>query len=306
MDAKVAKRTSADLNDVRVFLDALRAGSFSAAARELALPPSTISRRVARLEVELGARLFQRSARALTLTEAGRTYAAYAERALSELSTAQQAIGDLAHAPRGRVRISAPVGMGAMLWTALEGFLRDFADVRVEIDLSDRFVDLAAEGFDMSIRSRPDVGPDLIGRRLVGDTRQLFASPRYVEERGQPRTVRALADHDCVILGPHADRASWTLHSGGAPLRVKVRGRVAVNEAQLAARMAASGMGIVLLARSLCEGYVREGKLIRVLPRVSGGETSIWLVYPDRRLPAAARAVADFLVRELPPLFARR
>lgn len=295
-------RARADLNNVRCFLDVVGAGSFSAAARQHELPPSTISRRVARLEAELGVRLFQRTTRTLRLTEAGRAYAAHADRALAELATAHQVIGELRASPRGRVRISAPAGMGEVVWSVLAPFLREHPEVRVELDLADRFVDLVAEGVDLAIRSTRQPGPSLVARRLTTGPRQLFANPQYLEARGYPRTAKALADHDCVLLG-HAERATWALLGGGAPQKINVRARVCVNEARIAARVAASGFGVVLLVRSLCEPYLQHGRLVRVLPRLTGGETAVWLVYPDRRLAAAARAVADHLARELPSRF---
>jgi DNA-binding transcriptional LysR family regulator len=295
-------RAQADLNNVRFFLDAVNAGSFSAAARLYELPPSTVSRRIARLETELGVRLFQRTTRALRLTEAGRAYAGHAGRALAELSAAQQAIGELQESPRGRVRISVPAGMGEGVWASLTPFLRDHRDVRVELDLSDRFVDLVGEGFDLAIRSTRDPGQSLIARRLTSGQRQLFANPQYLEARGYPRTVKALADHDCVLLG-HTERATWSLISGAATHKVNVRGRICVNEARMAAQIAASGFGITLLVRSLCEPYLQDGRLVRILPRLTSGETGVWLVYPDRRLAAAARAVAEHLATDLPARF---
>jgi DNA-binding transcriptional LysR family regulator len=296
-------RAQADLNNVRFFLDAVNAGSFSAAARQYELPPSTVSRRIARLESELGVRLFQRTTRTLRLTDAGRAYSAYAGRALAELSAAQQAIGELRESPRGRVRISTPAGMGEGVWSSLVPFLLEHREVRVELDLSDRFVDLVAEGYDLAIRSTRDPGPSLIARRLTSGQRQLFANPQYLEARGYPRTVKSLAEHDCVLLG-HAERATWSLLSGASTHKVSVRGRVCVNEARMAARMAATGFGIALLARTLCEPYLQDGRLVRILPRVTGGESGVWLVYPDRRLAAAARAVAEHLATDLPSRFA--
>ena len=295
-------RAQADLNNVRVFLDAAGAGSFSAAARLYDLPPSTISRRVARLEAELGVRLFQRTTRALRLTEAGRAYSAHAGRALAELTAAQQAIGELRESPRGRVRISSPAGMGEVLWSVLTPFLREHPDVRVELDLSDRFVDLVAEGFDLAIRSTRDPGQSLVARRLTSGQRELFANPQYLEARGYPRTAKALADHDCILLG-HAERATWSLVSGGVTHKINVHGRLCVNEARMAARIAASGFGVALLARSLCEPYLADGRLVRILPRLTGGQSAVWLVYPDRRLAAAPRAVAEHLAHELPARF---
>lgn len=292
--------TPADLNNVRFFLEVVDAGSFSAAARRIGLPPSAVSRRMARLEADLGVRLLHRNTRSLQLTDAGHTYLEHARRAIDALEAGHRALDDLQQSPRGRVRLSAPSGFGETLWSLLPTFLGRHPDVRVEIDLSERFVDLVGERFDLALRSTHDTRSDLIGRRFGSSPRQLFASPKYLETRGVPRTVKDLERHDCVILGPRSDRASWTLSTGKVTRKVSVRGRIAVNEARLAALGAANGLGIGLLPRALCLPFIDSGDLRQVLPRVSGGTRSLWLVYPDRRLPGAARALAEFLIRELP------
>jgi DNA-binding transcriptional LysR family regulator len=288
-----------DLNDVRFFLDVVATGSFSAAARAARLPPSSVSRRVARLEADLGARLMQRTTRSVRLTDAGRQYLEHAQRAFGELSVGQLRLGELQDAPRGRVRITAPSGFGEALGGLLPRFLGLHPEVRVEVELTERYVDLVTEGFDLAVRSSRATASELIGRRLIGAPRQLFASPSYLDARGTPRTLADLAKHDCVLLG-RTERATWTLTMGKTTRRVPVRGRVAVNEVRFAARCAAQGLGIALLPRTVCDLLVAAGSLRHVLPRADGGVTSLWIVYPDRRLPAAARALADFLVHELP------
>jgi len=289
-----------DLNNVRFFLEVVGAGSFSAAARTFALPPSAMSRRMARLEGDLGIRLLQRTTRSLQLTDAGQTYLVHARRALDALEAGQRALGELQEAPRGRVRLSAPSGFADALWPILSSFLSAYPAVRLELDLTDRLVDLVEERFDLAVRSTHDTGSALIGRRFVSSPRQLFASPGYLETHGSPRTVKDLERHDCIVLGARTDRVTWKLEVGKSTRRVSLRARVAVNEARLAARCAASGLGIALLPRSLCRPFLASAELRQVLPRASGGETSVWLVYPDRRLPAAARALAEALARELP------
>ena len=290
----------ADLNNVRFFLEVVSAGSFSAAARAFALPPSAVSRRMARLEDDLGLRLLQRTTRSVQLTEAGQTYLVHVQRALDALEAGQQALGELQVAPRGRVRLSAPSGFADALWPILSNFLAMYPAVRLELDLSDRLVDLVDERFDLAVRSTHDTSSALIGRRFISSPRQLFASPGYLETHGLPRTVKDLERHDCIVLGARTDGVTWKLEVGRSTRRVSLRARVAVNEARLAARCAATGLGIALLPRSLCRPFLASAELRQILPRASGGEASVWLVYPDRRLPAAARILADTLARELP------
>jgi DNA-binding transcriptional LysR family regulator len=295
-----------DLNNVRFFLEVVRSGSFSAAARSFALPPSSVSRRMTRLEDDLGARLLQRTTRSLQLTDAGRAYLAHAQRALEALEAGHRALGELQQSVRGRVRLTAPTGFGETLWPILSTFLCTYGDVRLELDLTDRFVDLVGERFDLGLRSTHETSSTLVGRRFSSSPRQLFASPSYVEARAVPRTVKDLERHDCIILGSHAHRAMWSLITGKTRRKVAVRGRIAVNEPRLAARSAAAGLGIALLPRSLCRPFLETGDLRQVLPRVSGGASSLWLVYPDRRLSAAARALADFIVSELPGVMSNK
>lgn len=295
----MGQRVPTDLNNIRFFVEVVNAGSFSAAARSSSLPPSTVSRRMARLEDDLGARLLQRTTRSLRLTDAGQTYLAHAQRALDELEVGRRAMGELQASPRGRVRLTAPSGFAEALWSVLPRFLDEHPEVRLELDLTERYVDLVEEGFDLAVRSSHGSTSALVGRRFGASVRQLFANPTYLGRRGLPRSIQDLTRHDCVILGARSDRATWTLGIGAERHKVTVRGRVAVNEARLAARCAASGFGVALLPRALCEEFLASGELRQILPRVTGGQTSLWLVYPDRRLPAAARAVADFLAREL-------
>lgn len=293
-----------DLNNIRYLLEAADSGSFSAAARLFGVPPSLVSRKIARLEEEVGARLFQRTTRSLTLTDAGQVFLGHARTAMQSLSQAHELLGDREGTPTGRVRLSAPAGMAEALWPLVSTFLTRHPGVRVEMELADRYVDLVEERFDLAIRSGPESRFDrLVGRRLVDAPRRLFASPGYLKLHGTPRLVSDLKNHACVILGSRAERVTWSVHVGKRSQNVVVEGRIAVNEARLAAECAADGFGIAFLPLAVCAKHVAAGKLQRVLPRASGGEVGLWLVYPDRHLPAASRALAEFIVSELPASF---
>lgn len=296
---------STDLNNIRYLLEVADSGSFSAAARLFGVPPSLVSRRIARLEEEVGARLFQRTTRSLTLTDAGQAFLSHARAGMQSFALAHELLGDSEGVLSGRVRLSAPVGTAEGLWPVVSKFLRQHPGVRVEMEFADRYVDLVEERFDMALRSAPENQADkLIGRRILDAPRRLFASPGYLKSRGIPRTVDELKDHDCVILGSHADRVTWRLHVGKQIESVIVRGCVAVNEAKIAAECAKDGFGIAFLPLAVCTKYVNAGKLKNILPKASAGKTELWLVYPDRHLPAASRALAEFLVKELPASFA--
>ena len=236
----------------------------------------------------------------VNLTDAGQAFVAQARVGMQALVLAQEALEDLKSMPTGRVRLAAPAGLADALWATVAGFLREFPEVRVEIDLSDRRIDLVDERFDMAIRSGPESRfAGLVGRRLFDAPYQLFASPKYLAAHGTPRTVSALKNHACVIFGSQSSRVTWSILVGSRPQNVMVDGRVSVNEARIAAACAADGYGIAFLPLAVCLKYLAAGSLQRVLPRASGGERGLWLVYPNRQLVAAGRALAEFLFREL-------
>jgi DNA-binding transcriptional LysR family regulator len=168
-------------------------------------------------------------------------------------------------------------------------------------------VELVEERFDLAIRSGSERrGDRLIGRRLLDAPRCLVASPEYLKANGTPHAVSDLKNHACVILGSRAERITWQVHLGKQVQNVIVQGRIAVNEATLAAECAADGFGIAFLPLAVCAKFLATGRLKRVLPRASAGRIGLWLVYPNRHLAAASRALADFLVKELPASVAAR
>jgi DNA-binding transcriptional LysR family regulator len=290
-----------DLNNIRYLLEAADSGSFSAAARLFGVPPSLVSRRIARLEREVGARLFQRTTRSLTLTDAGQAFLAHARTGMQSLTLAHESLADSQGELRGRVRLSAPVGAAHVIWATISRFLTRHPGVRIEMEFADRYVDLVEERFDLAIRSGSENrGDRLIGRRLLDTPRCLVASPDYLKSHGTPHSVSDLKNHACVVLGTRSDRVTWQIHIGKQIQNVIVQGSIAVNEATLAAECAADGFGVAFLPLVVCAKHLAAGRLMRVLPRASAGEIGLWLVYPNRHLAAASRALAEFLVKELP------
>jgi DNA-binding transcriptional LysR family regulator len=169
------------------------------------------------------------------------------------------------------------------------------------MECADRYVDLVEERFDLAIRAGSENrGDRLIGRRLLDTPRCLVASPEYLKSHGTPHSVSDLKNHACVILGTRSERVTWQVHIGKQIENVIVQGRIAVNEATLAAECAADGFGVAFLPLVVCAKHLAAGRLMRVLPRAGAGEIGLWLVYPNRHLAAASRALAEFLVKELP------
>jgi DNA-binding transcriptional LysR family regulator len=265
-----------DLNLVSAFVEVVEAQSFTAAARALGLPKSSVSRRVTELEKELGVPLLHRTTRKLSLTDAGRAYFAQAERALTELRSAAELASGMDAEPRGIVRLTAPVDVGVMgLPEILGDFSRTYPDIHVELSLSTRELDLREEGFDLAIRSGTSHDANLVARRLGHSTAGLFASPRYLNARGRPKTVGELMQHDAVLFRGKDGKALWRLEGpNGTTSSVEVSGRVSGNELMFVRNAIANGLGIGILPLFV-EVRCAEAKKIEPLERV----LSEWVVH---------------------------
>jgi DNA-binding transcriptional LysR family regulator len=290
-----------DLNRAAVFVRVVDEGGFSAAARALRLPKSSVSRSVALLEQELGARLLQRSTRKVRLTEAGGTFYERASRGLAGVEEAAAAVADLQGSLRGPMRITAPVDAGVwMLAPLVAQFVALHPMVRIEVILTSRLVDLVAEGFDFALRAAPMRDSSLIARRLGTIEVALFAAPAYLARRGTPASVAALKDHDCVVFRPDRGRGNWTLAGPGGEETVEVSGPVGADDFSFVQRLVRAGAGIGLLPSFLQNGATREDELVRVLPSHAGPGGVLHLVYPSARyLPNRAAVFRDFVVAAL-------
>ena len=201
-----------DLNRIRLFARVVEAGSFTAAARDAGLPKSSVSRAIAALERDLAVRLIHRTTRRLQPTEAGRAYYESLSRALAGIDEATAAAAELQDTPRGTVRLTAPTDLGdRLLPPLLVGFAARYPEVRVDVVLTQRFVDLVHEGIDLALRVGRLGDSRLVARPLGTVRAGVFASPRYLERRGAPRTVAALAEHECLLFRSSSGRAVWKL-----------------------------------------------------------------------------------------------
>jgi DNA-binding transcriptional LysR family regulator len=291
-----------DLNRVRLFVRVAEAGSFTGAARLSGLPTSSVSRAVAALERELAVRLIQRTTRRLQLTEAGRVYYESVSRALSGMDEAATTVSELQDAPHGRVRITAPTDLGdRLLPPILVGFSARYPEVRVEVVLTQRFVDLVHEGIDLALRIG-SLGDSRLVARPLGTVRAgVFASPRYVERRGFPRAVAALAEHECVLFRSSSGQAVWKLIGPQGAETVEVRGAISADDHHMLREAAAAGQGLALLPIVTCAGGA-AADLRRVLPSHAAEGPPLHLVYPSARLvPKRVALLRDQILRELPP-----
>ncbi len=292
-----------EIEEIVAFLRVAETGSFTAAGERLGLPKSTVSRRVARLEAKLGVQLVHRTTRSLALTEAGNMFHDRASLALAALEEATLAARDGREIPRGHLRLTAPYDVGAgSLAPLVAKFTRLYPEVTIEVLLTDRTLDLVAEGIDLALRGAAAM-PDssLVGRKLVSLEFWLVASPTYLKKHGTPRVPADLQGHELALMRATNGRTKLQLRNAdGTSEELSVRAAVSAN-----------GFGF-LRAAALADGYVammpanyglpevRTGRLVRVLPAYTVGTGNMFLVHPAAKvLPAKARAFRDFLLENL-------
>jgi DNA-binding transcriptional LysR family regulator len=287
-----------NLNDLRFFVHAAESGGFAAASRRLGLPKSTISKRVGELERQLGLSLVHRSSRRFVLTDPGRDFYDHARAAVIEAEAAESVVHRRLAEPAGMVSITASVPSAQFhLARQLPVLARTYPKLRIRLHVTDRFVDLVQEGFDIAVRSHygPLPDSDLLQRRLRQDRIVLVASPAYLAERGVPETPEALSDHDGLLIGPST--ATWEL-SGPRQRTVSTspNPRFFADESLALIGAAEAGLGIAALPHGIAAPALQGGRLAAVLPEWHAGTVTTTILTPHRRsqLPSV-RAVIDFL-----------
>lgn len=288
-----------NLSQLRVFVRLAEARSFTEAARALALPTSSISRAIGRLEGHLGARLFERTTRHLALTPLGTAYLAHASRALAELAEGERRVGELHRDPRGEVRVTLPGDLDDGFFArALADFSASHPRVRVTCVVTNRFVDLIAERFDLALRvaeALPD--SSLVARPLGRYRAWLVASPEYLSRRGHPKEPADLARHECLLNEGPGGEARWVLLGPEGEVAVTVRGRLVVDDLRVTRDLALAGAGIGVLPIAPGSRASHDARLLRVLPEHSLRAPSLFVVVPSaKRLPARVSALRDHLV----------
>ena len=291
-----------DLNEIMVFARVVQAGSFTTAAAELGMPKSTVSRKVTELEARLGARLLQRTTRKLSLTDAGRTYYDYCARIVGEIEDAERAVSSLQDAPRGLLRVTAPIHVG-YLGPIVADFLKRYPDVRLELLCTGRVVDLIEERFDLSIRAGVLADSSLVARSLGLVRWFLVATPAYLKRRGRPKSPGDLARHDCLLFGAGSTAAALHLEDGERSTHVSLSPRLLVADMDVLRAVATSGLGIAVLPAYQCVEELRAGRLERVLREWNAPPTPVHVVYPSTRhiSPKVSRFVEHLQQRMTPP-----
>jgi DNA-binding transcriptional LysR family regulator len=289
------------LESMQVFVRVAELGSFAAAAKELRLSPTMVAKHVAALEERVGAQLIRRTTRRHSITEVGRLFLERARTVLADFETAEASASELHDVARGTLRVTAPVVYGAHALAPLLGpFLREHVELTVELTLQDRLVELVEEGYDAALRTGPLPSSGLIGRPLAPLETVLAAAPAYLRERGVPRRPADLATHDCLgfTFLVHSDR--WRLVGPGGEHRVRVSGRLRINEGEALRQAALAGAGIVMQSRLLLGDDLAAGRLVRVLPRYAPPSRPVHLVYPaDRFRSPKLRRFVELVLRHL-------
>ena len=289
------------LEQLSAFVEVARRQSFAQAARQLERHVSAVSRAVAALEGRLGVRLLQRTTRRVALSEAGRDYFKRCEALLAEFEGADAEVRDRGASLRGTLRVSAATGSGQTLIAPIvPQFLAAHPRLTLDLQLSNRYVDLVEEGYDLALRVGALADSRLVVRSLAPSRRIPVASPAYLESRGAPRTPRELGAHACLVLDIGAHPQRWELVRGRARAALEVAGPLRSNNALALLAACQGGLGIALLPEFAVAAEVRRARLRRVLPGWASAEAAIYAVYPSARfIPAKVRAFVDFLAARL-------
>ncbi len=277
-------------------------GSFAAVSRQLGLSPAAVSKNVSELEAHLSARLFNRTTRRMSLTEAGALYYERIAQVLDELEEADATIAPMQDMPKGLLRVSAPVTVTlTCLSHAIPSFLARYPELSLDLRMEDRRVDIVEEGFDLAIRGSDRLeDSSLIARRLMTMTHVVCGAPGYFDRVGWPQSPQDLASHDCVqfTLSGHANL--WPFRKERRAIEIRVDGRYKVSSSLAVRDALVAGFGLSLIPRIYVEEDLAAGRLVSVLDDWTPVETTIYAVYPSRRyLQAKLRAFLGFLVDEL-------
>ena len=283
-----------DVQDMRIFARVAAMQSLSSVGTELNLTPGTISKRIQALEDDLGVKLFHRNTRSIRITEEGEKLLEYVTRILFEIEGARAAVGLNVEAPRGKLRVSAPVSLADVVGDAICEFMRRHREIDIQIDLTDRIVNLQEDGYDVVIRKGTPRNSGLIRKPLAPDLQVIVASPQYVSTHGAPMIPADLQHHSCLVLG---EGSHWDFTRNGAKQSIKVSGRLRSDNGDMLIYGARSGLGLIRVSKPRIADMLAQSELVPVLTdyEVSVG-SSICALYPGKKyvLPKL-RVFLDFL-----------
>ncbi|MDH3452336.1 MAG: LysR family transcriptional regulator [Gammaproteobacteria bacterium] len=285
------------IEGMRTFVAAASNGSFSRAADRLGMSPQLASKYVGQLEARLGVRLLNRSTRRLSITEVGQAYYVRCQQVLADIDEMEESVGELTATARGTLRINAPMSFGILhLSRAIVDYQRDQADVRVDLTLNDRFVDIVDEGFDLAIRIGRLAESSLIARELAPVRLVVCGAPAYFRRHGIPDTPHALSGHACLGYTYWSEQNQWRFVRAGETIRVRIDGPLSANNGDALRMAAVAGGGIILQPTFIVGDDIRAGRLQVVLEDYPVEVSNVHAVYPHRQyLSAKVRTCVDFL-----------
>lgn len=293
-----------DLDDFYCFALVVEHGGFSAAERATEIPKSKLSRRVYNLEEQLGVRLIQRSSRHFAVTDIGMDVYRHAQVMMNAAQAAHDAVNHLSSEPRGVIKVSVPVDIAQNQMTKiLPNFLKKYPEVRVQMMVSNRRIDVINEGVDVAlrVRSKLDDDPNLVLREFEAIEQRLFASQAYLNEFGHLNTPEQLTDHRIISMAEdHLDQHFLLTDPNKLQKKIKVNPVIMGSNLLMLAELASQNCGIALLPDSIAQDFVQSGQLVKVLPEWTAPHGIFHAVYPSRRgLLPAVRVFIDYLVEQL-------
>jgi DNA-binding transcriptional LysR family regulator len=287
------------LTSMAVFVRVADLGSFAAAAKDLRLSPTMVGKHMRHLEQRLGSLLVNRSTRRQNLTELGRNYVDHCRHVLEEIDAGEALAEETMRTPRGRIRVGSSLTFGAhTLAPALVPFLKQFPEITVELELSDRMVDLVDDGLDVAIRVGSLVDSTIMARALSPYHAVVCASPDYLAERGTPHHPRDLLDHECLGFGGWAEGLRWAFIGDEGEISVEVKSRLQINNAFAIRSAALAGAGIIMQRKDLLADDIAEGRLKILLPDYKTQPRPrhvVWL--QNRRMTPKLRVFIDYMIK---------
>ncbi len=291
----MGRPTSALSSDLNVFVHVVRTASFTAAGGRLGVPKSTISRRIARLEDRLGVRLLQRNSRSVSVTEEGAWLYERIVDAVDTLEAAEAELTELAVTPRGHLRVSAPITLGHLyLGPIAADFATAYPDIELQLDLTDRFVDLVGERYDVALRAGTLRDADLVARRIGRSGLVVVASPTYLAQRGTPQSLDELDTHDGLVNDHTPWRERWRFADDAV---VPMRRKLASNSWDVLQAAALRGLGLAQVPQFQVDMELARGQLVEVLSDHARADNGLWIVFPTAdHVPLKVRAFVDHVV----------
>ena len=287
------------ISDLEFFIQLVKQGSLAALARDVGVTLPAVTSRLAQIEKRLGVRLLNRTTRRISVTHEGEVYLATGARLLTELQELEQTVSSSRGVPKGVLRVNATFGFGRRHITpAIAAFVQRYPEVEVQLELTDRSINLADKAFDIGIWFGTVPDSRMVARKIIANKRLLCAAPAYLAKAGTPTVPRDLQTHQCIVLRESdAAYGTWHFTRGSKQETIKVRGNLSTNDGEAGVLWALAGFGILMRSQWDITGYLKQGQLLTVLPEWSLPGADIFAVYPERaHLSAKVSVFIDFLI----------